>query len=235
MKDAIATIGENMSCAAPALCSVKDGVVGDYVHNQVADGLGKIGVLVALEIAGDTDELMRSAARSPCMSPPPTRWRSTSATRSGAVERERAFSPTGHGSGKPEDVVEKIVEGRLKKDSTRRPACSTGLRARRQASVAEAVKEPRRRSARRSRSPASCATRWARASRRRKTTSRPKWPRRSRRAADPLSISNLNCMRAGGNSPAVLLIGAAAHAREGRGWPESAGMCDPAPVRRIRR
>ena len=49
----IATIGENMSVRRTATLVVKEGVVADYVHNKVADGLGKIGVLVALESKGD--------------------------------------------------------------------------------------------------------------------------------------------------------------------------------------
>ena len=53
-RNAIATIGENMSAAAHGRrCRCKDGVVADYVHNKAADGLGKIGVLVALESKGD--------------------------------------------------------------------------------------------------------------------------------------------------------------------------------------
>ena len=49
----VATIGENMSVRRTVAMSVGDGVVADYVHNKVADGLGKIGVLVALESKGD--------------------------------------------------------------------------------------------------------------------------------------------------------------------------------------
>ena len=68
-----------------------DGVVADYVHNKVADGLGKIGVLVALESKGDKAALATSAASSPCTSPPPTRRPSPprSSTRP-LIERERA-------------------------------------------------------------------------------------------------------------------------------------------------
>src|SRR6478752_4851070 len=55
--DAIATIGENMTLRRAKALSVGKGVVGAYVHNSVIDGLGKIGVLVALESGGKTDEL----------------------------------------------------------------------------------------------------------------------------------------------------------------------------------
>src|ERR1051326_4094889 len=54
---AIATIGENMSLRRAAVLAAKPGVVASYVHNQISEGLGKIGVLVALESAGKTDEL----------------------------------------------------------------------------------------------------------------------------------------------------------------------------------
>ena len=57
VKEAIATIGENMTVRRTAAVSVKDGVVADYIHNRVADGLGKIGVLVALESTGDKPTL----------------------------------------------------------------------------------------------------------------------------------------------------------------------------------
>ena len=51
VKEMVATIGENMSVRRTSAISVKDGVVADYVHSKIADGLGKIGVLVALESA----------------------------------------------------------------------------------------------------------------------------------------------------------------------------------------
>ena len=53
VKETVATIGENMSVRRTVAMSVGDGHVADYVHNKVADGLGKIGVLVALESKGD--------------------------------------------------------------------------------------------------------------------------------------------------------------------------------------
>ena len=57
VKEMVATIGENMNVRRTAAVSVTDGVVADYVHAKVADGLGKIGVLVALESAGDKPAL----------------------------------------------------------------------------------------------------------------------------------------------------------------------------------
>src|ERR1051325_4360311 len=57
VSSAIATIGENITPRRAAVLSVGQGVIGSYVHNQISDGLGKIGVLVALESPGNTGEL----------------------------------------------------------------------------------------------------------------------------------------------------------------------------------
>src|SRR5260370_4157852 len=57
INSAIATIGENMSLRRAAQVSVTAGAIGTYVHNSVSEGLGKIGVIVALESAGQKDEL----------------------------------------------------------------------------------------------------------------------------------------------------------------------------------
>ena len=75
--DTIAKIGENMTLRRAASLSVGKGAIGAYVHNSVVDGLGKIGVLVALESPGKADELAASAAWSPCTSRPPIRRRSS--------------------------------------------------------------------------------------------------------------------------------------------------------------
>jgi elongation factor Ts len=73
IKEAIATIGENMSLRRAAALSVENGAVATYVHGAIADGMGKIGVLVALESTGDASRSMPSAARSRCMSRRPIR------------------------------------------------------------------------------------------------------------------------------------------------------------------
>ncbi len=115
--DAIATIGENMTLRRSALLSVNEGVVATYVHGQVVEGLGKIGVLVALESAGDKDKLnglgrqiaMHVAATSPLSL-------NTAELDPAVVEREKAvFSEQARESGKPENIIEKMVEGRLRK------------------------------------------------------------------------------------------------------------------------
>jgi elongation factor Ts len=118
VKDAIATIGENMGVRRTAALEVSEGVVADYVHNKAADGLGKIGVLVALESKGDTDALMafgrqvamHVAAASPLALTPED-------LDPAAIEKERAFyTEQALASGKSKDIVDKMVEGRLKKE-----------------------------------------------------------------------------------------------------------------------
>jgi len=115
--DAIATIGENMTLRRTAILAVNDGVVATYVHGAVADGLGKIGVLVALESSGDKDKLnalgrqiaMHVAATSPLAL-------NTEELDPAVVEREKTvFSEQARESGKPDNIIEKMVEGRLRK------------------------------------------------------------------------------------------------------------------------
>ncbi len=74
LTDAIAKIGENMNLRRTGTLTVKDGVIGSYVHNSVAPGLGKLGVIVGLESTGDKDSAaMPWASSSPCTSPTPSR------------------------------------------------------------------------------------------------------------------------------------------------------------------
>ncbi|ALV28652.1 translation elongation factor Ts [Pannonibacter sp. Q-1] len=117
IKDAIATIGENMTLRRAAVLSVNDGVVSTYVHSAISDGLGKIGVLVALESAGDKDKLnalgrqiaMHIAATSPLSL-------NVDQLDPAVVERERAvFIEQARESGKPDNIIEKMVEGRIRK------------------------------------------------------------------------------------------------------------------------
>jgi elongation factor Ts len=112
--DTIAKIGENMTLRRAAALSVSKGVVASYVHSSVADGLGKIGVLVALESAGNAEELkafgrllaMHVAAANPQAIEP-------SGLDPAAVEREKAVIAA-KAAGKPANVVEKIIESGLK-------------------------------------------------------------------------------------------------------------------------
>lgn len=113
----IATIGENMSLRRSTALAVNPGVVASYVHNTVEDGLGKIGVLVALKSTADATKLadlgrkiaMHVAATNPMSL-------STDDLDQAAVAREREiFSDQARQSGKPEAIIEKMVEGRLRK------------------------------------------------------------------------------------------------------------------------
>ena len=113
----IATIGENQSLRRAALLEVGDGVVVSYVHNAVGTGLGKIGVLVALESTGDKAALealgkqlaMHIAAANPLA----LRGEDLDPQ---LIERERSIaSEKAKESGKPENIIEKMVEGALAK------------------------------------------------------------------------------------------------------------------------
>ena len=113
----IGTIGENMNLRRSACLTVKSGVVASYVHNAIAPGLGKIGVLVALESDGDAAALaafgkqlsMHIAATNPLAL-------STEELDPEVIERERAILlEQARESGKPEKIIEKMIEGRLRK------------------------------------------------------------------------------------------------------------------------
>jgi elongation factor Ts len=113
----VATIGENMLVRRAARFEVETGAIAAYVHNAAAPDIGRIGVLVALEGAGDQaklQELGRKIAMHVAASAPLSL--STSDLDPEAVERERAiFTEQALESGKPANVVEKMVEGRIRK------------------------------------------------------------------------------------------------------------------------
>jgi elongation factor Ts len=120
LTDAVAKIGENMQLRRTAYLAVTDGVVASYVHNQAADGLGKIGVLVALETtAADKAALLtfgRELAMHVAAHDPTPLAVTTEEVDPALVERERGiFTEQAMQSGKPEAVVEKMVEGRIRK------------------------------------------------------------------------------------------------------------------------
>lgn len=117
LTDMIAKIGENMNIRRAKMLEVSNGVVASYVHNAVKAGLGKIGVLVALESTGDKEKLadlgkhiaMHIAASNPL-------FQTIAAVDPAAVEREKAiFAEQAKASGKPENIIEKMVEGRVRK------------------------------------------------------------------------------------------------------------------------
>lgn len=115
--DMIATIGENMSVRRTAALEVGSGVVAHYVHNRIGDDLGKIGVLVALESTGDAGKLhelahqiaMHIAASAPLAV-------NVEDLDPAVVERERkVLVAEAAESGKPAEIIDKMVEGRLRK------------------------------------------------------------------------------------------------------------------------
>jgi elongation factor Ts len=113
----IATIGENMVLRRAAKFDVSQGAVASYVHNATAPDLGRIGVLVAVEGAGD-EAVLRELGRKIAMHVAATQplSLSTDDLDPEAVERERAiFTEQALESGKPAGVVEKMVEGRIRK------------------------------------------------------------------------------------------------------------------------
>ena len=118
VKETVATIGENMSVRRTVAMSVGAGHVADYVHNKVADGLGKIGVLVALESTGEKAVLtglgrqlaMHIAAAAPAAI-------TVEELDPALIERERAvYTEQARASGKPPEIAAKMVEGRLRKE-----------------------------------------------------------------------------------------------------------------------
>lgn len=113
----ISSIGENMNLRRTSALSVDEGVVASYIHNAVAPGLGKIGVLVALKSAGDTVKLeafgkqiaMHIAAADP-------QSVSTDDLDQALVAKERnVLTEQAKESGRPPEIIEKMIEGRLRK------------------------------------------------------------------------------------------------------------------------
>ncbi len=117
LTDLVATIGENMNLRRSATLSVGSGVVSSYMHNALTAGLGRIGVLVALESTGNTAKLqelahklsLHVAAANPIAL-------STADVPAATVERERnILTEQAQASGRPPEVIAKMVEGRLRK------------------------------------------------------------------------------------------------------------------------
>jgi len=118
VKEMIATIGENMSVRRTAALDVKEGLVASYIHNRVADGVGKIGVLVGLESQGNAEKLaeigrqlaLHIAAANP---------QAVSAEQldKAIIERERqVYLEQAKATGKAAEFIDKMVEGRLRKE-----------------------------------------------------------------------------------------------------------------------
>ncbi|HVJ51241.1 MAG TPA: translation elongation factor Ts [Aliidongia sp.] len=113
----VATIGENMSLRRARRLEVPNGLVVGYVHNALKPGLGKIGVLIALESTADAAALaalgkqlaMHVAAASPL-------FLDVSSVDPAALDRERdVLKEQARASGKAENIIDKMVEGRIRK------------------------------------------------------------------------------------------------------------------------
>ena len=117
LTDMIAKIGENMNLRRAKVISVNNGLVCSYIHNAAKDGLGKIGVLVALESSADKAKLadlgkhiaMHIAASAPVAL-------NIEGVPAEAVAHEKSiFAEQAAASGKPANIIEKMVEGRIRK------------------------------------------------------------------------------------------------------------------------
>jgi len=117
IKEMIGSIGENMTLRRTAHLSAANGVVASYIHNAIAPDLGKIGVIVALESAGSPEDLKtfgRQVAMHIAFANPQSL--DVDSLDKTVVERERAvLTEQAKESGKPPQVIEKMVEGRLRK------------------------------------------------------------------------------------------------------------------------
>jgi elongation factor Ts len=117
LTDAIAKIGENMNLRRSAVIEVRDGAIGSYVHNTVKPGMGKLGVIVGLESTGDKEALL-ALGKQLAMHIANTNPLSVSPDDidPAIVDKERAiFAEQARESGKPADVIAKMVEGRVRK------------------------------------------------------------------------------------------------------------------------
>ncbi len=113
----VATIGENMSLRRARVLSVQSGVVASYVHNALRPGLGKIGVLVAIESSSEL-EALETLGRQIGMHVAATRPESldTDGVDPAALEREKAvLTEQARASGKPDNIIDKMVTGRIQK------------------------------------------------------------------------------------------------------------------------
>jgi elongation factor Ts len=114
LSEMVATIGENMNVRRTAMLSVDQGVIGSYLHNQIAPGLGKIGVLVAVESSASPEKLagfarqlaMHIAATNPVAL-------DLSGVSPEVLEREKAILAEKN-AGKPANVLQRIFESGLK-------------------------------------------------------------------------------------------------------------------------
>ncbi|MBN9542913.1 MAG: elongation factor Ts [Alphaproteobacteria bacterium] len=117
IKAAVAVIGENINLRRVALAEVSNGTVISYVHNAASEGMGKIGVLVALETSSN-DEKVAQAGKQIAMHIAASKPESLNVSEldPALVEREKnIFAEQARASGKPDSIIEKMIEGRVRK------------------------------------------------------------------------------------------------------------------------
>src|SRR5690606_23745446 len=113
----VATIGENLTLRRMKTLQVSSGVIASYDHNSVTTGLSKISALVALELTGDKAKLMElgkgiamhiAASRPECLD--------KESVDPALIEREKLiFTEQSRASGKPDNIIEKMIDGRIRK------------------------------------------------------------------------------------------------------------------------
>ncbi|XVN42997.1 MAG: translation elongation factor Ts [Candidatus Rickettsia vulgarisii] len=114
----VATIGENMSLRRVDSITVSEGIVASYVHNMVADNLGKIAVIIGLESKATDKEKLLKLGHQLAMHIAANNPQSIDAASldQAIVEREKnVFTEQSRASGKPDNIIEKMVEGRIRK------------------------------------------------------------------------------------------------------------------------
>lgn len=117
IKSAVAVIGENINLRRIKTVSVDNGFVVSYIHNAATEGMGKIAVLVAIE-TDSKDEKIMQVAKQVAMHIAATKPESltTAELDPALIEREKAiFAEQSRESGKPESIIEKMIEGRIRK------------------------------------------------------------------------------------------------------------------------
>lgn len=143
ISETIAKVGENMTLRRAAALSVGKGVVASYVHNSVSEGLGRIGVIVAVESAGKADEL-KAFGRMVAMHVASANPQAIDAAGlpAATVEREKSvLAEKFKAQGKPANVIDKIVESGLKTFYKEVCLLDQGFIFDDKKSVAQAVKE----------------------------------------------------------------------------------------------
>ncbi len=113
----VATIGENLNLRRMQTLEVSNGVIASYIHNASADDMGKISVLVALESTGDKARLME-VGKQIAMHVAASRPQSLNkeGVDQSLIQREKdIFTEQSRASGKPDNIIEKMIEGRIRK------------------------------------------------------------------------------------------------------------------------